>query len=70
MKIRKLKRCPCCNKNMNTLDKKGDRQAVVITYEGTGPQIQIRCTCGMQTKRMHIRDKDRVYKIWNTRVVS
>jgi len=68
VKVRKLKRCPCCNRDMNTLDKKGHRWAVTITYEGAGPHVQVRCRCGIQTKKVHIRDRDTVYKIWNRRV--
>ncbi len=67
MKVRNLKRCPCCNRDVSTFDEKGQRWAVVFTYEGAGAHIQIKCKCGMQTKKVHVSNRELVYNIWNKR---
>ncbi len=66
MGIRNLERCPCCNRDMNIRDKQG-RRAVVFSYEGIGIYLQIKCKCGIQTKKVHISDIELIYSIWNKR---
>ena len=67
MNIKNLKRCPCCNEDMNTFNKKGERWAIVFTYESIGAHIQIKCKCGLQTKKVHISNNELIYSIWNKR---
>ena len=67
MSIKNLKRCPCCNRDMNIFDKKGRRSAIVFSYEAVRTYIQLKCECGIQTKKIHILDQELLYDIWNKR---
>jgi len=60
-----LNKCKTCGRDMNKLNSKRIVDAIKLTYEGVGTFMQIKCKCGMQTKKVLVGSEVSARDIWN-----